>query len=184
MLPQQSTNETRLDDKIRSGGRLQYDLEDSRDHRDSFVSRVNHDFSNVHVYHADGYIPRERCVFQFRQGNCRHLLLWRMARCTQDGRCWYVRVKIFGRVTKEKIRRWNVVDIVGTKVAKCSISLTSGSILVHQTRHNQAAMDPTHPHDLYKLASRDSRVSVCKDRFHSTSLMTHIRLWMFRLALT
>lgn len=141
-------------------GVLQYDQEDLRDHGDSLVSRMKLDFSNVHVYHTDGYIPRKWCLFQFifRQGIFRHLLLWKLARCTEDGWCWYVRVKAFRRVTKEKIRRWNV-DIVGTIV----VCLTLGSILVYQTCHNWAAMTLTHPQDLCKPASR---VPVRKDWLH------------------
>ena len=118
--------------------------------------------------------------FVFRQGNYRHLLLERMTRCTQDGWCWYV--KIFGRVTKEKIRRWNV-DVRGTKVAECAIRLTLGSILVHQTRHNQAVMDLTHPQDLYKPASRICvrKGSICKSY---DNCWWRMYVWMFRLALT
>ena len=155
MWPQQSTNETRLDDGIRLPGGCNTTKEDLRDHGDSFVSRVKLDSSNVHVYHTDGYIPRKRCLFQFifRQGIYRHLLLWRMARCTKGGWCWYAQVKVFGWVTKEIIRRWNV-DVVGTKVAECAIRLTLGSILVYLTRHNQAAMNLTHLQDLCKPASR------------------------------
>ena len=42
---------------------LQFDQEDLRNHRDFFVFRVKFDFSNVHVYHTDAYIPRKRCLF-------------------------------------------------------------------------------------------------------------------------
>ena len=74
-----------------------------------------------------------------------------MARCSQ-ARWWYVWVKAFGWVTKEKIRRrrWNV-GVIGTKVAECAIPLTLGSI---QTCHNQTALI----HKIYVFAFAFARI--------------------------
>lgn len=37
--------------------------DDLRDHGDSFIFGVKLDFSNVHIYRADGHIPRQWCIF-------------------------------------------------------------------------------------------------------------------------
>jgi hypothetical protein len=42
---------------------LQDDQKYLHNHGDSFVFRVILDFSNVYIYHADGYIPRKRSIF-------------------------------------------------------------------------------------------------------------------------
>jgi len=48
-----------------------------RDHWDTFIFRVKLDFSNVHIYHTDGYIPRKPCLFKAvpSQGIYKYLLL-------------------------------------------------------------------------------------------------------------
>lgn len=182
MWPHQSTNETRLD-RIKLL-ELKDNRKDLRDHGNPFVFRVKLDFSNVHIYHADGYIPRNSSIFNL--SSVKEAL---GTYCCEGQYSWPDVAKVDDdtgtsewNFSDESLRRkydGRVLTLMPQPPRSSEPSAWCWySYWLIRRAYGQAAINLTHPQDLYKPPCR---VRVRKDWIYDAllSLMTHIRLGHF-----